>query len=228
MVDDEADATDVVLPAPCLVVLVGASGAGKSTWAQAHFAPEQVVSSDELRAIVGETGEDLAASADAFGLLEEIVRLRIGRSLTTVIDTLGLDPDRRAAWVASARAHGLATACVVFDTPAAECRARNRERDKRVPERVLAQQVRQVKAQRALFDGEGFDVVLAPTVVRHAPRAHRARGPARRRASDVARWPAVRLADPVVLLARRRGRDTDPLASDRHRRRSRRLRRASG
>ena len=83
-----------MLPSPCLVVLVGPSGAGKSTWALAHFAPEQVVSSDELRAIVGESDEDLAASADAFALLEEIVRLRIGRSLTTVVDTLGLDPDR--------------------------------------------------------------------------------------------------------------------------------------
>ena len=54
------------------------------------------MASDQLRAIVGESDEDLAASADAFALLEDIVRLRVGRGLTTVVDTLGLDADRRS------------------------------------------------------------------------------------------------------------------------------------
>jgi len=62
---------------------------------------------------------------------------------------------------------------VVFETPTSECRARNRARNKVVPERVLTQQVRQVKAQRDAF-GREFDLVLAPTVVRRAP-AHIAR-----------------------------------------------------
>ena len=62
---------------------------------------------------------------------------------------------------------------MVFETPTTECRARNRARNKIVPERVLAQQARQVKAQRDALDRE-FDVVLAPTVVRRAP-AHIAR-----------------------------------------------------
>src|SRR5262249_59055109 len=62
----EGDGDDaVVLPAPCLVVLAGPAGAGKSTWAAAHFAAEQVVSSDRLRATVGEGEDDLAASTDA-------------------------------------------------------------------------------------------------------------------------------------------------------------------
>ena len=196
---------DVVLPSPCLVVLVGPSGAGKTTWALAHFAPEQVVASDQLRAIVGESDEDLAASADAFTLLEDIVRLRVGRGLTTVVDTLGLDADRRSGWIAQARAHGLATVCVVFETPTTECRARNRARNKIVPERVLAQQARQVKAQRDALDRE-FDVVLAPTVVRRAP-AHIARvRSARGRAGGRTGGFAIRAPDPLVLVARRRAR----------------------
>src|SRR5687768_13687922 len=43
----------VRLPDPCLVVLVGVTGAGKSHWAREWFEPEQVVSSDRLRAVVG-------------------------------------------------------------------------------------------------------------------------------------------------------------------------------
>src|SRR5690348_2870097 len=95
----------VHLPAPCLVVLVGPGAAGKSSWAAEHFAPDAVVSSDRLRAVVGVGEDDVTASTDAFALLEEIVRLRVGRRLTTVVDTLGLDRDRRAGWRDLAHAH---------------------------------------------------------------------------------------------------------------------------
>ncbi|MDQ1519021.1 MAG: hypothetical protein QOI55_94, partial [Actinomycetota bacterium] len=161
---------EFVLPSPCLVVLVGPSGAGKSTWAANHFAPEQIVSSDRLRAIVGDAEDDVSASADAFALLETIVEQRAKRRLTIVVDTLGLDRDRRTNWLALARRHGLSSVCVVFNTPAAECRERNRARGKSVPQRVVAGQLRQLAEQREGLAGEGFDVVLEPAVVRTAPR----------------------------------------------------------
>ena len=54
-----------------------------------------------------------------------IVAARLGRGLTTVIDTLGLDADRRRAWLTPARAAGLPAVAVVLDTPGDECRRRN-------------------------------------------------------------------------------------------------------
>src|SRR5689334_12851861 len=62
----------VRLPDPCLVVLVGATAAGKSHWARTWFGPDQVVSSDRLRGTVGLGERDQRASADAFELLELI------------------------------------------------------------------------------------------------------------------------------------------------------------
>lgn len=94
---------ELKLPSPCLVILVGPGASGKSTWAAEHFAPELIVSSDRLRALVGSGEDDIAASTDAFALLEEVVRQRIGRGLTTVVDTLGLDRERRVGWLAAAR-----------------------------------------------------------------------------------------------------------------------------
>ncbi len=87
----------IELPSPCLVVLVGAAGSGKSTWAGEHF-PGHVVSSDSLRALAGEGEHDLRASVDAFALLDEVVERRMRRRLTTVIDTLGTDAERRRHW----------------------------------------------------------------------------------------------------------------------------------
>ena len=68
------------LPSPCLVVLVGVAGSGKSTWARTNFGSQHVVSSDALRALVGEGEADQAASKDAFAILDEIVRRRLARA----------------------------------------------------------------------------------------------------------------------------------------------------
>ena len=73
------DAT--LLPVPCLVVLVGPSASGKSTWAEAQFEPDEIVSSDRLRAVVGHGEDDLDATADAFALLDTIVDRRLSRGL---------------------------------------------------------------------------------------------------------------------------------------------------
>lgn len=159
------------LPSPCVVVLVGPGAAGKTTWAAEHFPAEVVVSSDRLRAVAGASEDDIAASTDAFTLLEQIVAMRLRRGLTTVIDTLGLDTDRRRAWLADAKRHGLPCVAVAFDVPAAECRARNRNRAKRVPADALTAQLRSWRRVRDLLGTEGFDEVLAPQPVRVVPTA---------------------------------------------------------
>jgi F420-dependent oxidoreductase-like protein len=160
------------LPDPCVVVLVGPGAAGKSTWAAEHFPADAIVSSDRLRALVGAGEDDITASADAFAVLDEVVARRLKRTLTTVIDTLGLDPDRRRRWRETARAHGLPCVAVAFDTPPAECRARNRARDaKRIPADALTAQLRAWPAVRDLLPGEGFDQVITPDPVRVVPPA---------------------------------------------------------
>jgi alkanesulfonate monooxygenase SsuD/methylene tetrahydromethanopterin reductase-like flavin-dependent oxidoreductase (luciferase family)/predicted kinase len=149
----------VPLPDPALVVLIGAAGSGKSTWALDRYRRPEVVSSDELRGVVGSGSADLDASTDAFDLLERIVAARLSRGLTTVVDTLGLDAERRIAWRDVARAADLPTVAVLFDTPGDECRRRNARRDRPVPARVLAEQVRRGEAVRDVLDSEGWDYV---------------------------------------------------------------------
>ena len=155
------------LPDPALVVLVGASGSGKSTWARARFREQEVVSSDALRGIVGSGPHDLDASTDAFAVLETVVAARLGRGLTTVVDTLGLDDVRRRAWLAAARAAGLPAVVVLMDTSETECRRRNAARDRPVPAPVLSGQLRTARDVRAVLHDEGWDLVetVAPGAV---------------------------------------------------------------
>lgn len=145
------------LPAPCVVVLVGASGSGKTTWAREHFASNEVVSSDALRAAVGIDEDDMAASSVAFELLETIVGERIRRNLTTVIDTTGLEPGRRQAWVDAAHDAGLPVYAILFDTDLETIDPANRRRTHPVPKSVLRKQLSRFAQASDEVEHEAFD-----------------------------------------------------------------------
>jgi F420-dependent oxidoreductase-like protein len=195
------------------VVLVGPGASGKSTWAAANAPAGSVLSSDAMRALVGAGEDDIEASADAFALLEDAVRRRVARGLTTVVDTGGLDHQRRADWLALARRHGMPCFAVAFDTPAAQCRERNRTRERRIPVDVLTTQLRTYAAQRPGLADEGFDQVLAPEPVRVVPRSVAASAAAARvqRTAPVGLrfglhvaefpWPAEELRERLTSLA---------------------------
>ena len=157
------------LPDPCVVVLAGAAGSGKSTWAAAHYTPSEIVSTDALRAVVGTGPADLEASSDAFAVADLVVDARLRRGLTTVVDTLGLDPERRQNYGDRARGAGLPAVLVILDTPARLCRTRNAERDRPVPADVLTAQLRKVRTLPALASAERWDRVV---VVTEQPEAH--------------------------------------------------------
>jgi alkanesulfonate monooxygenase SsuD/methylene tetrahydromethanopterin reductase-like flavin-dependent oxidoreductase (luciferase family)/predicted kinase len=184
------------IPDPALVVLVGASGSGKSTWATRRYRAVEVVSSDDLRGVVGSGPADLDASTDAFAVLELVVRARTGRGLTTVVDTLGLDESRRLSWLGAARQAGLPAVAVVVEADATLCRRRNADRDRPVPAPVLARQLRATAEVAPRLEAEGWDLVLRVRTDGDAT-AVRGTGPHPSTAAPSPAAPARRL--PLVL-----------------------------
>src|SRR5215470_14608922 len=166
---DQAEPADGALPDPGLVVLVGPSGSGKSVWAAQRYRPDEVVSSDRLRSLVGSGEHDLDASADAFALLDHIVAARLRRGLTVVVDTLGLDPARRLGYLELARGSGMPAVAVLLDTDPLECRRRNRARDRPVPAPALGAQLRRMRTAVAVIGGEGWDLVISARTAQPEP-----------------------------------------------------------
>lgn len=131
-----------------LVMLVGVSGAGKSTFAARHFGPFEVVSSDTCRGIVSNDPNNQAATAPAFELLETIVGTRLEAGLLTVVDATNVKPQDRARLVKLARSHHALSAAIVLNLPLAELKERHSQRaDRNFGVEVLERQHRAICAE---------------------------------------------------------------------------------
>lgn len=145
------------VPAMGLVLLVGVSGSGKSTFAARHFLPTQIVSSDDCRARVSDDPDDQSASADAFALLNSIVDIRLRRGLLTVVDATNVQRHARAELVRLAKAHDVVTTAIVLEVPESLARERNEERPERdVGAHVIHRQRRDLESGLERLDREGI------------------------------------------------------------------------
>ncbi|CAN5702438.1 hypothetical protein BH23CHL8_BH23CHL8_19480 [soil metagenome] len=154
------DSRDRPLPGDALVLLVGAAGSGKSTWARHRFPPHAVLSSDAIRAMVSDDATDQGASADAFGVLHAIAAARLRRGLLTVVDATNLTAAARKPFRAMAARWSRPTVAVVFDLPLHACLARNASRAAgRVPDAVVRRQHASLGPALVSLEGEGFTAI---------------------------------------------------------------------
>ena len=131
----------IEVPEVGLVVLCGASGSGKSTFAGRHFAPTEVVSSDQCRALVGDDETDQSVTAAAFELLHAIVEKRLEVGRLTVVDATNVRPEDRKPIVELARRWDVLATAIVFDLPLAACLEHNEQRqDRRTPPHAVKRQ----------------------------------------------------------------------------------------
>jgi protein phosphatase len=152
-----AEAPTLQVPELSLVVLIGASGAGKSTFAARHFKPTEVLSSDRYRGLVADDENDMNATEDAFAALHFVARRRLARGLLTVVDATNVQREARAPLVALAREHHALPVAIVLDVPEAVCRERNRARpDRAFGGHVVRNQVRQLRGSLRTLEREGF------------------------------------------------------------------------
>jgi protein phosphatase len=150
------------LPEPCLVVLVGAAGAGKTTLAARLFEAEEVLSSDAHRALLAGDEADQAVTKPAFAILHRQLARRMAERRTTVVDATNVTSFARRSLVRRAVAHGVPAVAIVLDLAPALVLARNATRTGRiVPEDAVRRQLADLarSLRRGKLDGDGFVAV---------------------------------------------------------------------
>ena len=152
----------IVLPEPCLVVLVGAAGSGKTTLAARVFAPDQVLSSDAHRAMLTGDESDQRVTRTAFAILHRQLARRMAERRTTVVDATNVTSFARRALVRRATAEGIPAVAIVLDLPPVLVLTRNATRAGRiVPDGAVRRQLDDLarSIRRGSLDADGFAAI---------------------------------------------------------------------
>ena len=149
--------TTLSIPAMSLILLIGTSGSGKSTFAAAHFEPFETVSSDFFRGLVSNDPNDQASTPAAFEALHFVIGKRLDAGLLTVVDATNVQPEARRSLITLAREHDVLPVAVVLDVPQAVCVERNAARpDRSFGASVVKRQHDQLRRSLKHLGKEGF------------------------------------------------------------------------
>jgi len=147
----------IKIPELSLVILIGASGSGKSNFAQKQFKPTEILSSDYCRALVADDESDQSVTQEAFEILHFIAAKRLATGKLTVIDATNVKSEDRKSLLALAREYHVLSAALVFNLPERLCHERNQQRPNRqFGPHVVHQQRTDLKRSLRYLKREGF------------------------------------------------------------------------
>ncbi len=151
----------ITIPELSLVLLVGSSGCGKSTFAKKHFKPTEVISSDYCRGLVSDDENDQSCTPDAFEVLHYIAGKRLKAGKLTVIDATNVQPASRKSLIQLARSYHVLPVAIVLNIPCEVCFERNQGRsDRNFGKHVIWNQHNQLqRSLKSLKKKEGFTQV---------------------------------------------------------------------
>lgn len=127
-----------------MIILVGAPGSGKSTWADNFMIGKSDVdlwSTDRARGLFGKDENDQSVSSKAFNYVESRVNesLKIGRNV--IVDATSMYPKARKRWIEVAKKFGAKPIAIVLDASKELLMERNKTRGEAggrvVPENVI-------------------------------------------------------------------------------------------
>ena len=159
------DHPDLDTTGPCLIVLMGIAGVGKSSWAKARYPYEQACSADAMRLLVSDSESNQYASEQAWRLLEELVTMRCELGRRAIIDATHVKREERLRWISFARERGIPTQLVWFDISPEESMTRQAHRARKVSRKVLERQRDHLHADTSPLSTErlkqeGWDRIL--------------------------------------------------------------------
>ncbi|MBE9201946.1 MULTISPECIES: polynucleotide kinase-phosphatase [unclassified Nodularia (in: cyanobacteria)] len=150
----------LTIPELSLIVLIGASGSGKSTFASQHFQPFEVLSSDFCRGLVSNEENNQSATKDAFEVLRFIAEKRLAAGRLTVIDATNVQMEDRKPLLQMARQYHCFAIAIILDLPEELCHERNQQRsDRQFGSHVVRRHTQMLRRSLRGLEKEGFRYV---------------------------------------------------------------------
>ncbi|BAZ13237.1 metallophosphoesterase [Calothrix sp. NIES-4071] len=150
----------ITIPELSLIVLIGASGSGKSTFARKHFQQYEIISSDFCRGLISDDENDQKASNDAFDVLHYIANKRLAAGKLTVIDATNVQPEDRKEYIRMAREFHVLPVAIVLNLPEQVCHERNQQRpDRQFGAHVVKRHTQALRRSLRGLEKEGFRYV---------------------------------------------------------------------
>lgn len=147
----------ITIPELSLVVLIGASGSGKSSFARKHFKATEVLSSDFCRGLVSDDENDQGVSKDAFEVLHYIAAKRLAAGKLTVVDATNVQAEDRKPLLALAREYHCLPVAIALNLPEQLCHERNQQRpDRNFGPHVVRRQSEMMRRSLRNLQREGF------------------------------------------------------------------------
>ncbi|WP_069471844.1 AAA family ATPase [Candidatus Marithrix sp. Canyon 246] len=147
----------IKIPKFSLVVMIGVSSAGKSSFAKKHFKKTEIVSSDECRAIISDDENDQTVTKDAFALLHYIIAKRLKNQRLTIVDATSVQTESRKSLINLARKYNYVAIAIVLDIPEQMCQDRHKVRqDRNFEDYVISKQYQDLKRSIKYLKSEGF------------------------------------------------------------------------
>jgi len=150
----------IEIPEKAVIMLMGCTSSGKTSFGLKHFKKTEVLSSDAFREMIADNENDQSVTKDAFALLYHTARLRLKKGKRCVIDATNTQAFARRQVLKLAWSFDLPCIAIVLNVDENTLLERNRKREDRgYPDYVVERHFRELNESISVLGEEGFNSV---------------------------------------------------------------------
>ncbi|QVK17433.1 metallophosphoesterase [Mycoplasmatota bacterium] len=150
----------IKIPKFSLVILIGPSSSGKTTFAKNHFKDSEIISSGYCRYLLSDDENNQTVSKEAFELMLYLIDKRLSLRKLTVVDATNVLENTRYKLLELAKKHHCLTVAIVFNMSEWICYHRNKLRkDRDLEEKIIKYQYNQMQYSLMNLKKEGLNYV---------------------------------------------------------------------